>query len=500
MVITPFANARLVRILCTALVAAAFTLVPPALGAEKEGSLTPCLAMDAAGGPIYPTNTFVPSGKELVAVFSLGPDEAFDKLSSRWIAVDVGDVAPANTKLAENELELKGRRSGLLRYSQTGPLPVGKYKLEVTAGGKEWKTAELTVVEPPPEAVERDKAAPLFELGDGKAIGYTMTVTPGAGVKLNIPNAKAGDDGVVRAELLQKFAAPDDNGIPVETHINGKLVSTGYLKNDSTGLTLVAQKRGDKVVKAEEPHPFFKLPLAHGMEWPYKAGQKATGVARVWGPVPVEGPEGPKPGWVIVGKEDIISESGAPAGAVTTERHFLPGFGMVKEVRTSTIGGKLDSRQEVALNTSRAFETVANPAMKGRLGRIVFKFPEGSKCDNTHVAVLKGGSKAKDKPIQGGYGNASYEVMPGTYAVLVAGKLVDGGQVKSAHETMPVVGVIRLNADSNTAMKIFDADKKTEVYTGYGSADVGLPIGTYHVQVAGQMEEVKVEPGKITEF
>src|SRR5688572_33076725 len=75
MVITPFANARLVRILCTALVAAAFTLVPPALGAEKEGSLTPCLAMDAAGGPIYPTNTFVPSGKELVAVFSLRSEE-----------------------------------------------------------------------------------------------------------------------------------------------------------------------------------------------------------------------------------------------------------------------------------------------------------------------------------------------------------------------------------------------------------------------------------------
>ncbi len=72
--------------------------------------------------------------------------------------------------------------------------------------------------------------------------------------------------------------------------------------------------------------------------------------------------------------------------------------------------------------------------------------------------------------------------------------------MKSGHETMPIVGVLRLNADSNTAMKVFDADKKSEVYSGYGSADVGLPVGTYHVQVAGQMEEVKVEGGKVTEF
>ena len=67
MVFTPFAKARLIRILCATLVAAVATLAPPALGAEKDGSLTPCLAMDAAGGPIYPTNTFVPAGKELGA-------------------------------------------------------------------------------------------------------------------------------------------------------------------------------------------------------------------------------------------------------------------------------------------------------------------------------------------------------------------------------------------------------------------------------------------------
>ncbi|MDQ3439570.1 MAG: hypothetical protein M3478_04395 [Planctomycetota bacterium] len=497
-------NARVARTAFALLLTAAVVLTDsPARGAETEGSLTPCLAMDAAGGPIYPTSTFVPAGRELVAVFALGPEDGFDKLTARWIAVDVGDVAPANTTIGENEMELKARRKGLLRYSQTGPLPVGKYRLEVLARGKEWKTADLTVAAPPADAVERDAAAPLFEVGEGKSIAYTMTGTPGAGVKLNIPNAKPGDDGVVRADLSQKFAPADENGIPVETHISGQLVSTGYLKNDATGLFLIAHKDGDKIVKAEEPHTFVKLPLSHGMEWPYTVGKNGKGVTRVWGPLPVEGPGGPKPGWVVVGKEEYnISKPGTSSieSAVTTERHFLPGFGMVKEVRTSTIGEKLDSRHEIVLNTNKAFEIVATPKMKGRLGRVMFKFPEGAKVSGTQIAVVKAGAKKGERPIHSGYGNASFDLLPGTYAVVISGKIVDAAPVKSGHETMPIVGVLRLNADSNTAMKVFDADKKSEVYSGYGSADVGLPVGTYHVQVAGQMEEVRVEGGKVTEF
>jgi hypothetical protein len=502
-----FHHARLSVRAVAVVLFAALVLAADARGAEPgAGALTPCLAIDAAGGPIYPMATFLPAGKELVAVFALGPDEKFDKLASHWIAVDVGDVGPPNTTLAENELELKGKRSGLLRYSQSVPLPVGKYKLEVMADGQPWKTADVTVVAPPVEPVERDKAAPLFELGEGMSIAYAMTSTPGPGVKLNIPHAKPGEDGVVQAELMQKFGKPDENGIPVESFINGQLVSTGYLQNDGTGLFLTAQKRGDKVVKLEEPHTFVKFPLTHGMEWPNKGGQKGIppGVSRVWGPLPVEGPDGPKPGWIVVTKEDVsYGEPGVPAvaGTVTTERHFLPGFGMVKEVRTSTIGNQLDSRQEIALNTNKAFEIVPSAKMKGRLGRIVFDFPEKTKASSgTHVAVLKGGAKKGDTPVHGGYGKQSYDLLPGTYAVVISGKLVDGAAVKSGHETRPIVGVLRLNADSSTALKILDADKKTELYGGYGSADVGLPVGTYHVQVAGQTEEVKVEAGKVTEF
>jgi hypothetical protein len=43
--------------------------------------------------------------------------------------------------------------------------------------------------------------------------------------------------------------------------------------------------------------------------------------------------------------------SGSPVvrGRETVEQHFIPKIGMVKEVRVSTLGGKLSSRQEIAL-------------------------------------------------------------------------------------------------------------------------------------------------------
>jgi hypothetical protein len=110
------ANARFVGTCCLLVATIGFSLilVRPALAAENEPSLTPCLAMDAAGGPIYPTSTFLPAGKELCAVFALGPEETFSKLTSRWTVVEAGEAAPPNTKLAENELELNGKKSGTL--------------------------------------------------------------------------------------------------------------------------------------------------------------------------------------------------------------------------------------------------------------------------------------------------------------------------------------------------------------------------------------------------
>ena len=63
----------------------------------------------------------------------------------------------------------------------------------------------------------------------------------------------------------------------------------------------------------------------------------------MWGPLPVKGPAGEAPGYVVflLQKESI--------GALSGERHWLPGVGLVREVIISTVGDRLAGRTEMVL-------------------------------------------------------------------------------------------------------------------------------------------------------
>ena len=44
------------------------------------------------------------------------------------------------------------------------------------------------------------------------------------------------------------------------------------------------------------------------------------------------------------------------------------------------------------------------------------------------------------------------------------------------------------------------ADSKKALTTGYGAQVIGLPVGTFWVQIAGGSEAVTIQDGKITDF
>jgi hypothetical protein len=72
--------------------------------------------------------------------------------------------------------------------------------------------------------------------------------------------------------------------------------------------------------------------------------------------------------------------------------------------------------------------------------------------------------------------------------------------VKSGHNTIPAVGVLRVNAGKETRIKVLDADKKTGTPRRYGGGDIPLPVGDYFIQIAGSDEPIKIEDGKILDF
>jgi hypothetical protein len=140
-------------------------------------------------------------------------------------------------------------------------------------------------------------------------------------------------------------------------------------------------------------------------------------------------------------------------------------------------------------------EIVPNSDLKGRMGRLIVQFPKDADAGNTRVEIFH---PIEQKALKGGYGNQTIELLPGLYDVDISKKRLTSVPVKSGNDTRVKVGVLHVSAGKETRIDVLDAGKKLTGW--YGDQAVGLPPGAFHVQVAGQAEQVKIEDGKVTEF
>src|SRR6202171_3547764 len=94
-----------------------------------------------------PTTTFTADTPQIFAFFKTNGVQDGDKLRSVWIAEDVGDAAPANTKIDEKTLNAEGDTDdGVFSLSKpTKGWPVGKYRLEIYVGDELAKTVKFTI-------------------------------------------------------------------------------------------------------------------------------------------------------------------------------------------------------------------------------------------------------------------------------------------------------------------------------------------------------------------
>ena len=109
------------------------------------------LAKDVQGDtfePVDPTSTFPIDQPVIHLVVTVANAPSDTKVKTVWTAVDVGDAAPANTKIDEAEVTLDA--SGTAHFtlaSNSGTWPAGKYKVEIYLNDKLDRTLEFTVVE-----------------------------------------------------------------------------------------------------------------------------------------------------------------------------------------------------------------------------------------------------------------------------------------------------------------------------------------------------------------
>jgi hypothetical protein len=254
--------------------------------------------------------------------------------------VDVGAVAPAGTVVAEEKLGLGSLRAGGLRFTIPRDLPIGKYKVEVKADDQPWSALEFNVVAPP-KPTPLEKPADLLPLAVGTKWEYSLVHESGPGVKVTLPGTTRGEDGKLRGPVSYTVAGEDEHGTRVELRRGDLLVLEEWWRLDKTGLALTRQRAGKDEFEADPPLPTIRLPLKAPSSWEYKPKDKSfQRKYRMWGPLPVTGPEGRAPGYVI------LSSQPTPSGMVTIERHFAPGIGVVREVQITAGFGQMLTRLE----------------------------------------------------------------------------------------------------------------------------------------------------------
>lgn len=157
------------------------------------------------------------------------------------------------------------------------------------------------------------------------------------------------------------------------------------------------------------------------------------------------------------------------------------------------VGGPVLGNARGAKPTGAA-EIVAVPTMKGRLGRIVVKFPEGVEV-GCPIRILDG-----DKAVDTSYGSMSKDVMPGDYTLSIQDRRLEKFEVRSGHESRVYVGVLRLQGAEGTKFELYEPGEKKPFFTCYKGEDVGLAPGVVEVEVAGQRAKVEVLAGQIVDF
>jgi hypothetical protein len=322
-------------------------LVMPSLAAAQAGFQLG-LAPAADYSAVYPSDTFPSKATEIAAIFRLGPNEKFRKLTASWIAVDVGGVVPPNHVVLTREQTVGKERVGAFRF-RTNAAPPGKHRIEVRADGLPWKSADFVVVEMAP-ADGQSSAGALFPLEPGTSWSYNLIQEAGEGAKLNVPaGEKLDSEGRFRATVVVAVAGKDSNGAHVEWRRGKERIEEEWLRLDPEGLVRTQRVQEGQPVGLTPPELLLPHPDRHPAKGEWDAPAYAYQLRyRVWGPLPLRGPDGIAPGYVTLAIYP-------PPFETTVERQYLPGVGLVREVLIAARGGRrLERRELVLLGRSRS--------------------------------------------------------------------------------------------------------------------------------------------------
>ena len=309
--------------------------------AWSAGPAVVCLDVASDLSPIHPTRALPAGVCELSVAIEPADAARFRTVTAIFVAADVGAAAPPGTEMARSVQPTNGEQRARFRYHQDGPLPPGTYRVELLGDGAPWCTLPYRVLPALDAAL-----APAFPLEAGRVWSYAFVQEAAEGARLEDGDVPMGArlTGTVEIRALELF--PHEDGATsarVEIRRDGELVSEEAWRFDERGLVATLRAADGEELVLDPPQPL--LSSSSGVQaWSYvNAALGFDQRGRQWGPLPLAGPWGSAPGFVV------RTEQAEGALVHVAEREFVPGIGLVRERIVSARGGVLVMRQELVL-------------------------------------------------------------------------------------------------------------------------------------------------------
>jgi hypothetical protein len=302
----------------------------PAQALTEGPALALSLAVAADSSPVYPTRVFPTNAPEIIAVARLAKGQAAHTLSATWVMLGAAGSGPG-TVLLKSDTPV-GTSGGF--FGLKGPLRAGRYRLDVTADGAPWQSADFTVTDPVRAPAVR-RPQDLLPLASGTTWTYASTQQWAEG---NTPaDATLDPDGKSRGTWTVTVKGPDEHGILIERRWNGEHHSDQAYRVTERGIELTwARGAGEPASLVEPPKVVWAFPLAPPRSWLWQSANGGQSF-QMWGPVPVQGPRGEAAGYVVLIKWHETLSDGVLTHSV--ERHYLPGVGLLREIETGGANG-----------------------------------------------------------------------------------------------------------------------------------------------------------------
>jgi hypothetical protein len=141
-------------------------------------------------------------------------------------------------------------------------------------------------------------------------------------------------------------------------------------------------------------------------------------------------------------------------------------------------------------NLNNKWEITVNQKL-GQIGRIIINLSEGAP-----VEIYRQGQRKAFGFVNN---NKAFELFSGQYDVKIHQAVVSSVLVERGMDTRIQTGTLRITADRISWM-IYDESKETKVVFGYGSKEIGLPVGKYYIKMNDDYKMIEVEDNRVTEF